>query len=58
MFQRFSHRRATYPILILVWGLLFLPNLGVPSLWEVDEGHNSAASNTMLESGNYVVPHL
>jgi 4-amino-4-deoxy-L-arabinose transferase-like glycosyltransferase len=43
-------------LLVAVWAALSLPNLGGPSLWDIDEGNNSACSEDMLESGDYVVP--
>lgn len=56
MFQRFDHRAGHYGLLLLVAGGLFLPNLGQPSLWDIDEAHNSEAAREMLECGNWVVP--
>jgi 4-amino-4-deoxy-L-arabinose transferase-like glycosyltransferase len=35
---------------------LSLPNLGAPSLWDIDEGNNAEAAREMLESDNWVVP--
>lgn len=56
MFQQLANRPLAIALIGLTWALICLPNLGVPSLWEVDEGHNTNAAQTMLESGNYIVP--
>jgi 4-amino-4-deoxy-L-arabinose transferase-like glycosyltransferase len=57
MFGRLlDHRGGHYVLLTVVWALLCLPNLGGPSLWDVDEGNNAEASREMWRSGNYVVP--
>lgn len=56
MFQRFDHRGGHYLLLVLVGAALMLPNLGVPSLWDIDEGHNAEAAREMFESGNWVTP--
>ncbi len=45
-------------LLIVVWALLCLINLGRPSLWDIDEGNNAEAAREMLVSGNYVVPNF
>jgi hypothetical protein len=39
-----------------VTGLLFLPALGSPSLWDIDEGHNAETAREMLEAENWTVP--
>ena len=36
--------------------LLTLPNLGGPSLWDVDEGVNAQAAREMREAGTWIVP--
>ncbi len=41
---------------IVVYGLLVLPNLGAPSLWDMDEGVNAGCTREMIESGTWVVP--
>ena len=56
MFRRLDHRLPHLALLTLVWALLCLPNLGGPSLWDIDEGVNAEAAREMLESGNLVVP--
>jgi 4-amino-4-deoxy-L-arabinose transferase-like glycosyltransferase len=43
-------------LLIAVTAGLYLPGLGVPSLWDVDEGHNVQCSREMFESGNWITP--
>jgi 4-amino-4-deoxy-L-arabinose transferase-like glycosyltransferase len=56
MSPRLPHRAGHYALLVLAWATLCLPNLGRPSLWDIDEGNNSEASLEMKESGNYVKP--
>jgi len=56
MFQRIDHRAGHLIILGLAWALLCLPELGRPSLWDIDEGNNAQVGQEMLESGNWVVP--
>ena len=56
MFRRLDHRLGHYLLLFGVWALLCLPQLGAPSLWDIDEGNNSEAAQEMHESGNYIVP--
>jgi 4-amino-4-deoxy-L-arabinose transferase-like glycosyltransferase len=43
-------------MLSLVAAGLFLPNLGTPSLWDIDEGNNAEAAREMQECDNWVVP--
>ena len=50
--MRFAH----YALLLGATALLTLPNLGAPSLWDVDEGVNAGCTREMLESGSWVVP--
>src|SRR5947209_334942 len=56
MFRRCNHRAGHYALLAVVAAGLFLPNLGGPSLWDIDEGNNAEAAREMMESGNWVVP--
>src|SRR5947209_9212086 len=49
--------RAGHYLVLLTAGLiLFMNNLGGPSLWDLDEGRNATASLEMMESGNLIVP--
>ena len=50
--SRFSH----YVLLLTVTAALFLPGLGAPSLWDIDEGNNAEAAREMLELDNWIVP--
>jgi len=56
MFHRLHHRAGHYLLLVGVWAALALPNLGAPSLWDIDEGHNAECAREMLDSGNWLVP--
>jgi 4-amino-4-deoxy-L-arabinose transferase-like glycosyltransferase len=56
MLRLFHTRVAHYLLLTAASAALFLVNLGVPSLWDIDEGHNAEAAREMLVSGNWVVP--
>src|SRR3954451_2509370 len=56
MFQKLNHRAGHYLLLLAVVAVTCLPNLGVPSLWDVDEGNNAEAAREMSESGDWVVP--
>lgn len=58
MWPTLNHRLVHYAILIATGAALTLPNLGVPSLWDMDEGLNAEAAREMLESGDYVVPRF
>src|SRR5260370_22173439 len=49
-------RPAHYALLAALWALLCLPNLGTPSLWDIDEGNNAECFREMRDSGNLIVP--
>lgn len=42
--------------LVALCAALMLPNLGVASLWDVDEGVNAEAAREMMETGTWIVP--
>jgi 4-amino-4-deoxy-L-arabinose transferase-like glycosyltransferase len=56
MFRPFDGRAGHHVLLLLAWAVLCLPNLGGPSLFDVDEGRNADAAHIMWVSGNYIVP--
>lgn len=56
MFQRFDHRAGHYVLLIATSTLLFLPNLGAATLWDIDEGNNARCACEMLAAENWRVP--
>ncbi|HMF12656.1 MAG TPA: glycosyltransferase family 39 protein, partial [Gemmataceae bacterium] len=56
MFQRFNSRLGHYILLLAVGAGLFLPNLGGPSLWDIDEGNNVEAAREMLAKDEWIVP--
>ncbi len=56
MFTRLHGRLGHYLLLLAVGLILFVNNLGGPSLWDLDEGRNATASLEMLTSGNFIVP--
>ena len=54
--NQLNHRLGHYLLLLAAGTALTLPNLGAPSLWDIDEGHNAEAAREMLDSGNWLVP--
>ena len=44
MFRLFQGRAGHHLLLVAVCAALYLPNLGGPSLWDIDEGNNSGCS--------------
>lgn len=56
MLQRLNCRAGHYLLLLAVTAALYLPNLGGPSLWDIDEGNNAEAAREMLESDNWRLP--
>jgi 4-amino-4-deoxy-L-arabinose transferase-like glycosyltransferase len=52
----YAHRRTHYVILLAAMAALTLPNLGVQSLWDVDEGVNAEAAREMMEAGAWISP--
>jgi 4-amino-4-deoxy-L-arabinose transferase-like glycosyltransferase len=56
MFRHLNRRPAHYLLLLAVTAGLYLPNLGAPSLWDIDEGNNAEAAREMLTNKNWVVP--
>jgi 4-amino-4-deoxy-L-arabinose transferase-like glycosyltransferase len=56
MFPRLDSRLTHYTLLTVAWAALCLPNLGQPSLWDVDEGRNSGAALEMFASGDWIKP--
>jgi 4-amino-4-deoxy-L-arabinose transferase-like glycosyltransferase len=54
----FDRRPGHYVLLLLIWAILCLPNLGKPALWDIDEGNNAGCSQEMYESGNWIVPTI
>ena len=56
MLHRLDNRFGHYALLGFVWAVLCLPNLGGPSLWDIDEGNNAECAQEMYESGNWIVP--
>ena len=53
-----QRRGIHYAILAVAHLIMTLPNLGVPSLWDMDEGVNAESAREMLESGNWITPYF
>jgi 4-amino-4-deoxy-L-arabinose transferase-like glycosyltransferase len=56
MFRLLNTRLGHHALLAALCVILFLPNLGGPSLWDIDEGNNTECSKEMMVSGNWVIP--
>ena len=56
MLRRLNGRAGHYGLLLVAWAALCLPNLGGPSLWDIDEGNNSEAAREMWRAANWIVP--
>ncbi len=52
----YANRLTHYALLLAAMALLTLPNLGVQSLWDVDEGVNAEAAREMMEAGTWISP--
>lgn len=56
MLKVFKNPVIQIACLLVAWALVCLPNLGISSLWDIDEGNNAEAAYEMMESGNWIVP--
>ena len=56
MLRGYDQPGAHVLLLTLLWAVLCLPALGVPSLWDIDEGNNLECVREMLQADNWVVP--
>ncbi len=56
MLTRLHNRAGHYLLLVALSLVLFFPNLGGPSLWDIDEGKNSACTIEMRDANNWVIP--
>jgi 4-amino-4-deoxy-L-arabinose transferase-like glycosyltransferase len=50
------NRVRDYIVLLAVAAALTLPNLGAPSLWDMDEGVNAQAAREMWDAGTWIIP--
>ena len=50
MVRYFHNRCGHYALLLAIGAGLSLPNLGGPSLWDIDEGNNAEAAREMMEA--------
>jgi 4-amino-4-deoxy-L-arabinose transferase-like glycosyltransferase len=50
------NRVRDYALLLAVTAALTLPNLGSPSLWDMDEGVNAQAAREMWDAGTWIIP--
>ncbi|MBY0229285.1 MAG: glycosyltransferase family 39 protein [Gemmataceae bacterium] len=56
MLRKLDNLGGHLALLVLAWAVACLPNLGAPSLWDIDEGNNLECAREMWESGNWIVP--
>ena len=49
-------RVRDYAVLLVVAAALSLPNLGAPSLWDMDEGVNAQTTREMFSSETWIIP--
>jgi 4-amino-4-deoxy-L-arabinose transferase-like glycosyltransferase len=57
MFRHLHTRAGHVALIVIAGGLLFFPNLGGHSLWDVDEAHNAECAREMRATGdNWRVP--
>jgi 4-amino-4-deoxy-L-arabinose transferase-like glycosyltransferase len=56
MFRMSDNRIAHYVLLLGVGCLLFLPNLGAHSLWDIDEAHNAECVREMSDAADWCIP--
>jgi 4-amino-4-deoxy-L-arabinose transferase-like glycosyltransferase len=56
MLRHLHHRHVHHILLTALCLTLYLPNLGVPSLWDIDEGNNLEAAREMFAADNWHVP--
>ena len=54
----YNHNLRHYGILFIIALVLYLPNLGGPALWDVDEARFASCSAELLRTGNWIVPQL